>query len=218
MIGIILVEGRTRCVDRKTALAISKTVHETTRPGSEDSEKPSAVASSGAVDFFEHTSTFLQNKGRALLVGVFQNQSLEYVLQQQSLLNLDIVQLHGSEPIEWASLIPVPVIHRFGPGDPGLRKRGYHALPLIDAAKGGTGEGQDLVEVQKLLASDDGLRIILAGGLNPANVGKIVKQFQDIGAGRLVAVDVSSGVEEDGTQSLEKIKKFIAAAKNITQT
>ncbi|KAG1856934.1 anthranilate synthase [Suillus tomentosus] len=49
-------------------------------------------------------------KTRPLLVGVFQNQPLRYIQRVVRDVGLDIVQLHGSEPIEWARSIGVPVI------------------------------------------------------------------------------------------------------------
>lgn len=216
MIGIILVEGRKRYVEREAALAISKVVHETQRPRNKVNEEILSNVSSAATDFFKQVAIFFRHNPRALLVGVFQNQSLEYILAQQKLLDLDVVQLHGSEPVEWALLIPVPVIRRFGPNDVGVGRRGYHALPLIDSASGGTGQKQDVAAIDKLLTSDKDLRIILAGGLEPANVGTIIRQLQAYGD-RLVAVDVSSGVEENGVQSLGRIRDFIAAAKRATQ-
>ena len=211
MIGIILVEGRKRCVPLETAQAISDVVHRTKRP------KALAVTSKrgkSTGSFFAHSSKFLEHPNRALLVGVFQNQPLSYVLAQQSSLDLDVVQLHGSEPIEWASLIPVPVIRRFDPRDPQLGKRGFHALPLLDTAAGGTGSMVDMKAVQRCLETDSDLKIILAGGLNSENVKDIVNSIQTLNKG-IVAVDVSSGVEEDGMQSIEKIKKFIKASKGL---
>ena len=216
LIGIILVEGK-RYVAHEIALAISKTVHETTKPQERNNTESIFHVPSVAKEYFDHTSNFLRRTDKALLVGVFKNQPLPYVLAQQRLLNLDVVQLHGSEPIEWASLIPVPVIHRFGPHDPELGRRGYHALPLLDSAAGGTGQMLDLAAVQKTLESDPGLSIILAGGLNPENVKSVIQQFRGYGS-RVVAVDVSSGVEKDGIQSLERIRDFVKAAKHVRGT
>ena len=212
LIGIILVEGK-RYVSRDTALTISKTVHETAKPSRGNITESTINVPPVATEYFAHTSNFLRRADRALLVGVFKNQPLSYVLDQQRLLNLDAVQLHGAEPIEWASLIPVPVIHRFGPKDPELGRRGYHTLPLLDSAAGGTGQMLDLAAVQMTLDSDPGLSIILAGGLNPENVGNVLQQFRSHGS-RVVAVDVSSGVEKDGAQSLERIRDFVWAAKH----
>jgi anthranilate synthase/indole-3-glycerol phosphate synthase/phosphoribosylanthranilate isomerase len=211
LIGIILASGRKRTVSTETALAISEAVHKTKKSLSSDNEGSKGSAS--ASEFFEHVAAHhVSGSGRALLVGVFQNQPLEYILEQQKLLNLDIVQLHGSEPLEWAKLIPVPVIKSFNPKDMGVGVRGYHALPLLDSGIGGTGEQVDLAEVKALLAKDEGVSVGLAGGLSPDNVQQVL-----IGLGeyrsRIRAVDVSSGVEEDGKQSIDKIRAFIKAAK-----
>lgn len=210
LIGVILVEGRKRFVPRDIALDISKTVHEVRKPSRQlDLTESTSLK---ATEYFEHSLNFFYRDDRALLVGVFQNQSLSYILAQQRLLNLDVVQLHGSEPVEWASLIPVPVIRRFGPNDNELNRRGYHALPLLDSAVGGTGETVDVSATKERLQLDNGLRIILAGGLTSKNVQGIVSKLGQQSS-QVAAVDVSSGVEENGVQSLEKIKEFIGAAR-----
>ncbi|KAK5683624.1 anthranilate synthase / indole-3-glycerol phosphate synthase [Elasticomyces elasticus] len=215
MIGMILVTGRKRCVSTETAKAISKVVHETTKASKSDISAPSTTATS----YFEHTAaTHLQHPSRTLLVGVFQNQPLEYVLEQQRLLELDIVQLHGAEPIEWSTLIPCPVIRSFKPSGSesiGLGTRGYHSIPLLDSGAGGTGEKLSGRAVHEILERDEGLRVMLAGGLNAENVRGVVEGLGEWG-GRVVGVDVSSGVEDEGgRQDLEKIAQFVRAARGI---
>ncbi|KAF2278843.1 putative anthranilate synthase component 2 [Westerdykella ornata] len=208
LIGIILAAGRRRTVSRETALAISEVVHQTKRSTSQTT--PISLL---ATDFFDHASSHhVLSTDRALLVGVFQNQPLEYVLEQQRALGLDLVQLHGREPVEWAKLIPVPVIKSFSPKDRGIGLRGYHALPLLDAGAGGTGQQLDLSDVKDVLSKDDGVKILLAGGLNPENVQQVLGALGEYGS-RVKGVDVSSGVEEGGEQSLEKIKAFVKAVK-----
>ena len=212
LIGMILVTGRKRCVNTETALAISQTVHNTPKAMSSH-VKSSAAGTEKAVSFFEHKGAYaLQHPSRALIVGVFQNQPLDYVLEQQRLLNLDIVQLHGQEPLEWASIIPVPVIRAFKPNDAGIAARGLHSLPLLDSGAGGTGEQLNMSTVVDVLRKDDGLHVLFAGGLNPDNVAKTVQSLGDQ-AEKVVCVDVSSGVETDGEQDLEKIRAFVKAAK-----
>ncbi|KAF2185729.1 anthranilate synthase component 2 [Zopfia rhizophila CBS 207.26] len=213
LIGMILVEGRKRTVSTETALAISEVVRTSKKPQRAKSTLPQALKS--ASDYFEHSlSHHLFHSDRALLVGVFQNQPLEYVLKQQRLLNLDIVQFHGSEPVEWAKLVPVPVVRSFRPKDQGIGLRGYHSLPLLDAGAGGSGQQLDLTDVKELLAKDEGVKVILAGGLNPTNVQSMLDGLGEF-RNRIEALDVSSGVEDGGQQSLDKIRAFISAAKGL---
>jgi anthranilate synthase/indole-3-glycerol phosphate synthase/phosphoribosylanthranilate isomerase len=213
-VGIILVTGRKRCVSRETALAISAAVHSTQKPDYLEAEPPS---SSIATNYFDHTARSLANSKHPLLVGVFRNQPLEFVLEQQRILDLDVVQLHGSEPVEWAKLIPVPVVRAFKPNEPGMGSRGYHALPLLDSGIGGTGTQLDLTEVRDALAKDTGVRVLLAGGLDAGNVQRVLDVFKNLGGEferQIIGVDTSSGVEgPDGEQDLEKIQAFVKAVK-----
>lgn len=209
MVGMILVPGTKRCVSHDTALAISKAVHESRASKSVDSlDLPQDVA----FDFFAAARRTLTGKG-PLLVGVFMNQPLEEVLEKQKAYDLDVVQLHGNEPVEWANLIPVPLVHKFKPGDVGVGSRGYHVIPLLDSGSG-TGQLLDNSAVRAELEKDDELAVLFAGGLNPDNVAEAVNAVGPLST-RILGVDVSSGVEEDGKQSLEKIRAFIKAAKAI---
>jgi anthranilate synthase/indole-3-glycerol phosphate synthase/phosphoribosylanthranilate isomerase len=210
LIGMILVPGRGRCVPYKDAVAISKAVHETRiMTGRVAADRKG----SQAIDFFANAALNISSH-RPLLVGVFQNQPLEEVLELQKAYELDIVQLHGNEPLEWANLIPVPVIRVFKPGQPGIGRRGYHTVPSLDSASGGSGQKLNMSEVQNTLIKYPGLRIMLAGGFNPENVADAVRSAGDLGE-RIICVDVSSGVEEDGVQSVEKIQAFIKAARSV---
>jgi len=206
-VGMILVPGTRRCVSPETAIAISQAVHSYA-----DKAAPpprSVVAGAQATDFFAAATSRLTSR-RPKLVGVFQNQPLDEVLSLQKLYDLDVVQLHGNEPIEWASLIPVPVIRVFKPGQPGIGIRGYHTVPLLDSGSG-SGKRLDVASVKAVLERDPELRVFLAGGLTPDNLAEAIAS---VGSGRVIGVDTSSGVEdENAQQSLEKIRAFVAAAK-----
>ena len=206
LVGVILVEGRKRFVPEDVALGISRVVKSTRRPSALSPLETSH-------DYFDHSASFLRHGSRALLVGVFLDQPLSYILEQQQRLELDVVQLHGSEPLEWANLIPVPVIRKFAPGEPGISRRSYHCLPLLDSGAGGSGQSLQQSDVQDVLEGDEGLRVILAGGLNHENIVSKLKAFGQSGF-KVVGVDVSSGVESDGSQDLDKIRSFVNAVKS----
>lgn len=165
-----------------------------------------------ATDFFEGAAARLADSGPKL-AGIFQNQPLAEVLEKQRVYNLDVVQLHGDEPIEWARHIPVPVVRCFKPGQVGVGARGYHVVPLLDSGSG-SGKLLDVSGVKGALERDAGLRVILAGGLNPENVREAVGALGDL-AGRVIGVDVSSGVEVDGKQDLNRIRSFVEAGKGF---
>lgn len=212
-VGMIMVPGTKRCVSHETALAISKAVHSYPEPLSTKTGEP--ISNVGATDFFSASHTRLASI-RPRLVGVFQNQPLPEILEKQELYGLDMVQLHGNEPLEWSNLIPVPVIRMFKPETSvGIGKRGYHTIPLLDSGSG-SGKLLDFSKVGEILRKDPDLRIFLAGGLTPDNVTDAVKSLSgDDLARRIIGVDVSSGVEEEGKQSLGRIAAFVSAAKAI---
>ena len=85
------------------------------------------------------------------------------------------------------------------------------ALPqriLFEGPVSGSGQTTDWDAAAQLARRCE---IILAGGLNPLNVGFAMRQVRPFG------VDVSSGVESaPGIKSAEQIEKFVAAARVAT--
>lgn len=217
LVGMILVPGTKRCVSDETALAISKALHEyvdETATADISSPSPSNIAT----DFFDTArDTFSRKRnGRPLLVGVFMNQPLDEVLAKTKLYNLDVVQLHGREPVEWAHQIPVPVVHKFGPGEAGVSQRGFHAASLLDSGAG-SGAKLEVSAVQAELERDAGLTFLFAGGLTPDNLGSVLTALGSSASARILGVDTSSGVETDGKQDLAKIRAFVQTAKQFGQ-
>ena len=143
-------------------------------------------------------------------VGVFIDEDREVVADIANRGIIDVIQLHGSESdgyiAELRKLVKLPIIKVFkieSPEDAAKAEASTADLILADSGNGGTGElGRwDLI---KLIKRD----YILAGGLNPENVGEAVKELHPY------AVDTSSGVETDGLKDPDKMIAFTQNARN----
>ncbi|KAI5118272.1 hypothetical protein M0805_006014 [Coniferiporia weirii] len=97
------------------------------------------------------SQTLRAGRASPQLVGVFQDQPLDYILGVVAAAQLDAVQLHGREPLHWAAHVPVPVIRVFhvgAGGVEGIARSGLHKFVLLDAARadglsGGSGKTLD---------------------------------------------------------------------------
>ncbi len=85
---------------------------------------------------------------------------------------------------------------------------GACAIPrrvLFEGPVSGSGQTTDWQQAAEFARRTE---VILAGGLNPANVAEAIRTVRPFG------VDVSSGVEETpGIKSIRKIEQFVAAAR-----
>lgn len=157
---------------------------------------------------------------RPPFVGVFVNPSREQVDCAIEEAGIGYVQLSGEEEPALAGAIEIPYIRaiRIGPetsADDALRLADrWMSLPhapqlvLVDAAVagsyGGSGQRANWAVARQLA---ERYPTLLAGGLDPDNVAAGLAQTGAAG------VDVSSGVEENGIKSAERIVRFIAAAR-----
>jgi len=162
-------------------------------------------------------------------IGVFVDASLDEIDATVRTGGLTGVQLHFNAAPE----LPAQLRARFDSTlrilrvvhfDPGAAKvlvaelSGHAANSHIDAvmvdsrtanAAGGTGVAFDWNQAQKTIFSDAGkLKLIAAGGLNPANVANAIATLKPWG------VDVVSGVEAaPGRKDVEKVRAFVAHAR-----
>ena len=145
-------------------------------------------------------------------VGLFVNEAPERIREIAGQCGLDVLQLHGDEPPDACTLPPFRVIKGVRPRTladlPALSSYPVSAL-LVDAAVpghyGGTGQRADWHLAREIVARH---RVILAGGLMPANVAEAVREV------RPYAVDVSSGVEASpGRKDPEKVAQFMRMAR-----
>lgn len=147
-------------------------------------------------------------------VGVFVNATAAEVEHAVAVANLTAVQLHGAEEPAFAARFQgrVRVIRAvsFGPGITPDELADYPADAfLLDASVPGSGRtfAWDAAAMWRRHP-----RMLLAGGLNPDNVGAAVRALVPYG------VDVSSGVEAaPGIKSAELIQRFVAAARRGAQ-
>lgn len=153
MLGLMFVENSKRHVDLVTAQEISTAIRflRGTTPPFPDTN----LEEFNAPWLTAQANRLSSKSSRPLLVGVFQNASLSTILHTVSQVQLDMVQLHGSEPLEWARHIPVPVIKVFhvghdGKGVHGITRGGLHEFVLLDSLRddgsgvsGGSGKTVD---------------------------------------------------------------------------
>lgn len=145
-----------------------------------------------------------------ITVGVFRDKAAERVVELVNRNGLRAAQLHGHEspePVAWAAERVPMTIKAFPAGHPEVRHcQAYGAdVILLDAASPGSGTVFDWVLAGEV---PDGVRVLLAGGLYPANVTDAIARVNPWG------VDVATGVESSpGHEDPVKLRAFVAAAK-----
>jgi phosphoribosylanthranilate isomerase len=152
-------------------------------------------------------------------VGVFVNQSWEFITDVAGLLGLGAVQLHGDEPMAmysrsaWRVIKAVPVAS----GDDTLASRvagvPSHATVLLDAhdpmKRGGTGRPIDWTQAAAVSRMR---RIVLSGGLTAENVGAAIEAVEPY------AIDVSSGVESaPGIKDAAKMRALFESVFSVQE-
>jgi phosphoribosylanthranilate isomerase len=165
--------------------------------------------------------------GEVETIGVFVNEAPERIADIAEQVGLSGVQLHGEEDTATVAHLRSLL---------GQRKmfKTFHVTDLGDNAKldvdgsqsnagldailldsgsqrvrGGTGAAFDWEKVAPIAERIRGLLpLIIAGGLNPGNVGRAIAMFEPWG------VDVVSGVEsEPGIKDENKLRQFVAAVR-----
>ena len=145
---------------------------------------------------------------RPKIVGVFIDQDADEVRQIADFVDLDMVQLHGSEAPGFDAGRPVMKVLKVKDGQI-PRSSDWPDPLMLDSwsadQRGGTGRAWDWELARPLLSTR---RVFIAGGLEPGNVGKVVSAFLPFG------VDVSSGVEASvRVKDPDKLRAFIRAVR-----
>ncbi|WP_246239169.1 phosphoribosylanthranilate isomerase [Paenibacillus anseongensis] len=161
-----------------------------------------------------------------LTVGVFVNPSQEQLTEIMAVAPLDVVQLHSQETPEFCKWVreqfDVQVFKSVSISksenkipssaevaaqlDPYIGSVDAVLLDTFDPVYGG-GSGKtfawDCIPVYQEWARTAGVKLLVAGGLQPDNVDQLVEAYRPDG------VDVSSGVETDGVKDIAKITAFV---------
>ena len=156
------------------------------------------------------------------VVGVFVNMPASTVNAVASDCGLDWVQLSGDESWQYCQQIEKPIIKaihispewdeeelltHLEDGQQVLDSRSplYLLDTWLEQKYGGTGK---VFAWEIARRAVEKFPVIIAGGLNPENVGEMVAGLRPWG------VDVSSGVESHGVKDVAKIKAFVQAARS----
>lgn len=146
-------------------------------------------------------------------VAVFRNASWDEIERVTRRIDLERVQFHGEESEDDIELVDYPVIKAVRGADREAAETYPGSLLLLDHPTSGGGQGQvwDWREASELIA--EGVDIILAGGLNPGNIGEALENLGDL---LPWGVDVATGVEgEDFRKSTEKMQAFVSAVRAV---
>lgn len=122
----------------------------------------------------------------------------------------DLLQFHGEEPADYCESFGLPYLKAVAMGEKqslaalARRYKGASGLLLDSHAKGGMGGRGEAFDWSRVTAVK--VPLVLAGGLNPVNVGGAVRRLRPYG------VDVSSGIEtKPGLKDHDKMRAFVEA-------
>ena len=157
--------------------------------------------------------------GPALLVGVFVDATVDEIEAVLAAVELDVVQLHGDEDPDLLAALAArtrrplwKVVSGAAPGDLSRWPADAILLDTPGPARGGTGETFDWQRAREVRGRHPDRAIVLAGGLDPDNVGAAIAIVAPF------AVDVASGVERaPGIKDPQRVAAFVAAVRAADQ-
>ena len=150
-------------------------------------------------------------------VGVFVDRDISFIKTAADQKIIDLVQLHGHEDNDYIKAlkaeVDLPVIKAVQIKDgllPDLENISLADYYLLDSGMGtGSAFDWDLVK-EKLESLSLDKKIFLAGGLYPENVSAAIEKLHPF------AVDVSSGIEANKCKDVDKMRRFVEAARRNT--
>ncbi|MGL5067620.1 MAG: phosphoribosylanthranilate isomerase [Sarcina sp.] len=153
------------------------------------------------LDKYNKISKFVRRD--ILKVGVFKDEGVEFIKNIIENSNIDIIQLHGEESLDYINKLSGNVIWKSVVGDENLKlkislyKDKVERI-LIDASSYGEGK---VFDWDLLRGLEEG-EFIIAGGLSSENINFLFE------VNKPYAIDLSSSVEVDGKKNKELIDVF----------
>ncbi len=144
-------------------------------------------------------------------VGVFVDASLDLICRLVEADVIDVVQLHGKESEAYIEQlrerVSVAIMQAFciaRAHDVDAAQHSLADIVLLDSGKG-SGERFDWSLIQKVRRP-----YFLAGGLTPKNLAYAIELLHPFG------IDISSGIETNGTKDPDKMRAAMAAMRQLT--
>jgi phosphoribosylanthranilate isomerase len=141
---------------------------------------------------------------------LFRDAPADFVRDCVAHLQPDLLQFHGSETADYCASFARPYLFAVAMGDSAVNvpsevaRHPAAAGVLLDSHGKGTMGGQGIAFDWATIPASVRLPLVLAGGLQPANVAEAVRRV------RPYAVDVSTGIESSpGIKDYVKMQTFI---------
>ena len=153
-----------------------------------------------------------------LTIGVFVDESYDTIMERVQACKLKGIQLHGDEPPELVDQLRkenlVVIKAFFANRSPFLNQTPAYETAsffLVEYGKGPLPGGNALPwDYEQSLQLHTHTPIVLAGGLDPANICQAIQATGPDG------IDVSSGVEKShGIKDLNKVKSFVSQVNSL---
>ncbi|HWU75131.1 MAG TPA: phosphoribosylanthranilate isomerase [Rhodanobacter sp.] len=148
-------------------------------------------------------------------VSLFMDDDASLVRQVLDAVRPTLLQFHGCESDAWCMQFGHPFVKAIAMGEgsvtsPRFREHPHAAAMLLDGHSPGEAGGGGKTFDWRVLPAELGCPLILAGGLDAANVGDAIRMV------RPWAVDVASGVESaPGIKDPRKLSAFVRAVREV---
>jgi phosphoribosylanthranilate isomerase len=150
-------------------------------------------------------------EGRVDRVAVFRDAAPEEINRVLRRVEFERIQFHGNETEEDCEEVDLPVIKALRGADLEAAEGYPGTLLLLDNPTEGGGQGKAWNWADAAELIERGYDVILAGGLDPSNVGEALGALGDL---LPWGVDVATGVEgEDYRKDAARIAAFIEAVR-----